>query len=326
VKSSDLEQISLAGQLTGDDAISAYRKILSSDESSENALKAKEQSIYKLGELYAIKGDVENILALLRDIRPFFQTIPKSKTAKIVRSIIKMLEHVSNATDLQIDVCNECITWCEEEKRNFLRQRIQVRLAALLLEKESYQAALSLVKTVSYEVKKLDDKQLLVEIYLIESRLYHAIGNLPKSSAALTSARTAANAIYVPPAQQAEIDLQAGLLYSDSKDYRTSFSYFFEAFENYANLAQAGLRARRVKLSAAQGSTEGGSVISSGVTAHHDAAVRSFKYMLLCKIMQNLSSDVTALINGKHGLRFACEDLEAMGAIASSECPFSQSI
>ena len=102
VKSSDLEQISLAGQLTGDDAISAYRKILSSDESSENALKAKEQSIYKLGELYAIQGDVENILALLRDIRPFFQTIPKSKTAKIVRSIIKMLEHVSNATDLQV--------------------------------------------------------------------------------------------------------------------------------------------------------------------------------------------------------------------------------
>jgi 26S proteasome regulatory subunit N6 len=105
-----------------------------------------------------------------------------------------------------------------------LRQRIQCRLAVLLLEQKAFPEALSLVKTLSYEVKlftntlviilmplqvkKLDDKQTLVEVYLTESRIYHAIGNLPKSSAALTSSRTAANSIYVPPAQQAEIDMQ----------------------------------------------------------------------------------------------------------------------
>ena len=103
---------------------------------------------------------------------------------------------------MQIEVCKEQIEWARSEKRSFLRQRIEMRLAALMMETGEYHPALNLVGTLLTEVKRLDDKLLLVDVHLIESRLHHHLLNTPKSKAALTAARSAANSVYVPPSLQ----------------------------------------------------------------------------------------------------------------------------
>jgi 26S proteasome regulatory subunit N6 len=51
-----------------------------------------------------------------------------------------------------------------EEKRTFLRQSLEARLIALYFDTKQYPEALLLGATLLKELKKLDDKYLLVEV------------------------------------------------------------------------------------------------------------------------------------------------------------------
>lgn len=112
------------------------------------------------------------------------------------------------------------------------------------------------------EVRKADDKHMLLEIYLTESKLHFGLENYNKSKASLTAARACANSIYCPPKLQADIDNMGGVLLAADQDYKTAYSYFYEAFEAYNSLED------------------------------NAKAVKAFKYMLLTKIMSNNSDDV----------------------------------
>jgi hypothetical protein len=88
--------------------------------------------------------------------------------------------------------CLRVVAWCVAEKRTFLRQRVESRLVAIDYARAKYDTALKLVNRLLRELKKLDDKQLLVETHLSESRIHAALRNVPKAKAALTVRRRGA--------------------------------------------------------------------------------------------------------------------------------------
>jgi len=88
---------------------------------------------------------------------------------------------VPNTVDLQIELCEFLINWCKQENRNFLRHKIEIRLAQLHYEKGKYREALAETTSLLAEARKIDDKHLLVEIQLLESRIYFAIKNYAKA-------------------------------------------------------------------------------------------------------------------------------------------------
>lgn len=152
--------------------------------------------------------------------------------------------------------------------------------------KQSYYEALTPINGLLRELKRLDDKRNLVEVQLHESGVYHALGNISKARAALTSARTSAASVYTPPLLQAHLDMQSGMLHTMDQDFNTAFSYFIEALDGYH---------------------------SQDETAKATAALQ---YMLLCKIMLNLVDDVNSLMTSKQAQKYAGQNLEAMKAIA----------
>ncbi|XP_047330541.1 26S proteasome non-ATPase regulatory subunit 11 homolog [Impatiens glandulifera] len=273
---------------TPSEAIAILYRILENPSSSSEALRIKEKAIANLTDLLKEESRAEELRSLLTQLRPFFSVIPKAKTAKIVRGIIDAVAKIAGTTELQISLCKEMVQWTRSEKRTFLRQRVEARLASLLMESKEYSEALSLLSGLIKEVRRLDDKLLLVDIELLESKLHFSLRNLPKAKAALTAARTAANAIYVPPDQQGTIDLQSGILHAEEKDYKTGYSYFFEAFESFNALEDP-------------------------------RAVYSLKYMLLCKIMVNQADDVAGILSSaKVGLQYQGAEVDAMKAVAQA--------
>ena len=68
--------------------------------------------------------------------------------------------------------------------------------------------------------------------------------------------------------------MQSGTLHAEEKDYKTSFSYFLEAYEAYHSLDDS-------------------------------RAFLALKYMLLTKIMTADAGDVFNIISTKAGLKYA---------------------
>lgn len=81
--------------------------------------------------------------------------------------------------------------------------------------------------------------------------------------------------------------MQSGILHAEEKDYKTAYSYFFEAFEVFNALEDP-------------------------------RALYSFKYMLLCKITVSQADDVEGVVSSKAVLQYLGPDLDAMKAVADA--------
>jgi len=270
----------------------------------------KERAVYALARAYCEDNHHDEVVSLLTGTTcaPFFANVTKAKTAKVVRAVLDAVCALSpDELDMQSQICRNIIAWCQAEKRTFLRQRVEAKLASVLFQQDKYGEALTLVDNLLVELKKLDDKQLLVEVHLVESKVHHGLRGMAKAKAALTASRTNANAIYVAPALQSEIDLMSGVLHCEEGDYDTAHSYFLEAFEQLDQLDD------------------------------REKAVPCLKYMMLCKILDGLSkalgisaggtmgirsdrseADISGMISGKRGVKYAGSDVEAMSAIAAA--------
>ncbi|CAP34437.2 Protein CBR-RPN-6.1 [Caenorhabditis briggsae] len=254
--------------------------LVKSPASGDDDIKKKEDSIMELGNILAQNKQTEELRKMIEQTRPFLVSLGKAKAAKLVRDLVDLCLKIDDQDgDIKVGLVKECIQWATEQNRTFLRQTLTARLVRLYNDLQRHTQALPLAADLIRELKKVDDKDVLVEVELEESKAYYNLANIGRARASLTGARTTANAIYVNPRMQSALDLQSGILHAaDEKDFKTAFSYFYEAFEGYDSVDEKS------------------------------AALTALKYMLLCK-----QSSVR-----KTCLKVQWIYLEAMKAIAAA--------
>lgn len=116
------------------------------DQVTDEVIRAKENATYRLAKILRDRGLVDDLIKLQKDILPLFIDFPKSKTAKITRSLFDLsLTIDANSTGLSggvngqsiflvklTELAKNIIEWCDSESRTFLRMRIETNLADLL--------------------------------------------------------------------------------------------------------------------------------------------------------------------------------------------------
>ena len=186
-----------------------------------------------------------------------------------------------------VKICEEISKFCDETSNISMKSRIQTRLAEIYYIHEHYAKALDICNKVIFDLKRYEDNLGLIQLLLLESKIYYATNGISKAKASLTSVKTLSTKVYVEPKLQANIDIHAGILAAYEKDFNLAYSYFYEAFDVYNIPSQR----RKAK------------------------ALKAFQYMILSKIVGDRLDEVNNVVLSKQGKDYYGKEVEALRSI-----------
>ncbi|AFZ81605.1 proteosome subunit, putative [Theileria equi strain WA] len=178
-------------------------------------------------------GQTNALLGVLVRNEDFFSILPQAKTAKMIRSILERLSQEVKDLNVLYKIFSIYRTWCDSKKRKFLGLRLELKIIIILILMRKFNAASNRLNLLQQEVKAIEDKPLLLDIYLVQAKFHLLLRNFIKMKVAISNAKNIATNINTPVYVTAEIDLLSGILYICEKDYKTAYSYLYESFEAF---------------------------------------------------------------------------------------------
>ena len=246
-------------------------------------------TIAHLAEKYRESNDLKNYFKLITEIKEIKNT-NNTFLVKLTDKLIAKLKKKKELIDDIIKVCEEITKFCDETNNISMRSKIQTRLAEVYFIHGHYAKALEICNKVIFDLKRYEDNLGLIQLLLLESKIYYATNGISKSKASLTSVKTLLTKVYVEPKLQANIDMQAGILAAYEKDFNLAYSYFFEAFDVY-NIPR---QKRKNK------------------------GLRAFQLMILSKIVGDHIEEVNNVVLSKQGKDYYGKEVEALRSIEAA--------
>ena len=240
-------------------------------------------TINYLADKYRESNDLKNYFKLISEIKDIKNT-NNTFLVKLTDKLISKLKKKKELMNDIIKVCEEITKFCDETNNISMRSKIQTRLAEVYYIHEHYAKALEICNKVIFDLKRYEDNLGLIQLLLLESKIYYATNGISKSKAALTSVKTLLTKVYVEPKLQANIDTHAGILAAYEKDFNLAYSYFFEAFDVYNIPSQK----------------------------RKNKGLRVFQYMILSKIVGGHIEEVNNVVLSKQGKDYYGKEVEAL--------------
>jgi len=278
----------------GQDDVAKQILSLSKKAEQEEYDQERQSQYYKI-----IRWMVEHLAQKYRennDLKSYFNLISQIKEIKntnntfLVKLTDKLIAKLKKRKDLLNDIVNiteEITKFCDETNNISMKSKIQIRLAEVYYIHENYSKALDICSKVIYDLKRYEDNLGLVQLLLLESKIYYATNGISKAKASLTSVKTLITKVYIEPKLQANIDMHAGILAAYEKDFNLAYSYFFEAFD----------------------------VFNIPTQKKRNKGLRAFQYMILCKIIGGHIEEVNNVVLSKQGKNYYGPEVEALRSI-----------
>ena len=242
-----------------------------------------------LAQKYRENNDLNSYFKLISQIKEIKNT-NNTFLVKLTDKLIAKLKKRKDLLNEIVNIAEEITKFCDKTNNISMKSKIQTRLAEVYYIHENYSKALDICNKVIFDLKRYEDNLGLIQLLLLESKIYYATNGISKAKASLTSVKTLITKVYVEPKLQANIDMHAGILAAYEKDFNLAYSYFFEAFDVY-NIPN---KKRRNK------------------------GLRAFQYMILCKIVGGHIEEVNNVVLSKQGKNYYGPEVEALRSIESA--------
>ncbi|KAK6089779.1 hypothetical protein P3W45_001281 [Vairimorpha bombi] len=230
----------------------------------------KEASFLEIQKMTIENHDFELLKNNIINIKSLWEDITTARITKIIKKIFDMVPCDSSTLEKMLKVLDDLIVWADQDNKNLLRLDLECKRIYVYIYVSRFHEALNRIKEVVKDLKKFDDKNNLIGLYVYESKAFYKIKNFSRAKASLTAARALAVSTYCSYELQAQIDLFNGMYLCDERNYKTAFSYFLESIEGFT------------------------------IDKKYDAACVSLRYLILSKIISKNQNELEALFKNKN--------------------------
>eukprot|EP00835_Amoeboradix_gromovi_P000880 NODE_33_length_32023_cov_0.217579.p11 type:complete len:266 gc:universal NODE_33_length_32023_cov_0.217579:3625-2828(-) len=176
------------------------------------------------------KANIDQLEQILVN-NPQMSKLSVPQLTKFVKHAVNRLSLVEGDIDQKRSIFDKLLVQIKDTNLQYLLFQLEHLYIELLLSNHLYNDSLIKIDSITVPLKKLDDKQLLLQVFIQQSRAYYYLKNTNKSKGALVAAKTLSHQMYVPPVVQLQLDEQSGLVHLLDKEYTIAYSYFYETVE-----------------------------------------------------------------------------------------------